>query len=936
MRMIERWFPSADVSEASSGGWGSGNSEKALFTWFAARPLAQAKAAVLTSLLPWPEDKAEQFRLQGLVRQSLTGRTPAQQADSELASKITARQCDKQRAEADEELRRIIADNYPDGARMLDPFSGRAMIPLEAVKLGVRAHGIDYSPVATLAGQLLADYPFRDWSAEPNLPLEGYSVNPLQPRLAQDVAAVLAEIGLRFEASMAAYFCKVDGAYPWGYVWAVTLPCQECGRRFPLVGSLELRRPNPRKNDPGQSFFIDVDKKTGTFAAVVHEGAPTHQPTRIVAPGKHKYDSSGKVAVCPFCGHVHPKDVHTRLAMQGLGEDELLVVSELSDGGAKCFRSPLPEEFEVLTQVKDALASEPPFSTGLAAVPNEEIPPGNTWTIQPTVYGARTYGDLCCDRQTLGFVRLCRLIEDLGAEFLAAGVSEAYARALLAYAGAVVVRKLRRSTRGSSLEVMPGGGNKVKDLFGSSESSISFSYDYFETGLGGGPGSWESLASFVPNILGKLIPAATVPSPRIERGTALALPVPDERLDAVVTDPPYDAMIDYSDASDLFFVWLKRALGRLEPDLLLTADPHGVQEKTEEIIVKKGGGAAGEHRTREFFDEKLALALAECNRVVKPAGVVTIVFGHGEPDVWRRLLGVIDEAGLVLTGSWPARTESGGQEGSANITTTLTMSCRQAAPERPAGRAVDVRAEIRAEVFERVRQWERDGLALTDQLMAAAGPAMEVAGRYSEVLDARGEPVDRLDFVKTARQAVEEHIAIQVEDVPLVGFDPTTRFALFWARLHGRGVAPKSDARWQAMAAELTLDDLKGVLRTTKGGVRLAMASEVKPRIGDTSPLIDVLFALAGAWPEGLDAVAGVMAASGREDADDHQLFAAMAYLAARLPDGDPDRQAWISLARNRRGLATRTIASVETLRRQVEAELNQTPQLQLGFGTED
>jgi adenine-specific DNA methylase len=70
--MIERWFPCAEVSEASQSGWGSGNSEKALFTWFAARPLAQAKAAVLTSLLPWPDDEAEQRRLQELVRRART------------------------------------------------------------------------------------------------------------------------------------------------------------------------------------------------------------------------------------------------------------------------------------------------------------------------------------------------------------------------------------------------------------------------------------------------------------------------------------------------------------------------------------------------------------------------------------------------------------------------------------------------------------------------------------------------------------------------------------------------------------------------------------------------------------------------------------------------------------------------------------------------
>ena len=77
MRMIERWFPCAEVSEASGSGWGSGKQEKNLFTWFAARPLAQAKAAVLTSLLPWPDDEPEQRRLQDLVRRAMTGRDAA-------------------------------------------------------------------------------------------------------------------------------------------------------------------------------------------------------------------------------------------------------------------------------------------------------------------------------------------------------------------------------------------------------------------------------------------------------------------------------------------------------------------------------------------------------------------------------------------------------------------------------------------------------------------------------------------------------------------------------------------------------------------------------------------------------------------------------------------------------------------------------------------
>ena len=79
----------------------------------------------------------------------------------------------------------------------------------------------------------------------------------------------------------------------------------------------------------------------------------------------------------------------------------------------------------------------------------------------------------------------------------------------------------------------------------------------------------------------------------------------------------------------------------------------------------------------------LARSFAEARRVVRDDGVVTIVFGHGDPEVWHRLLGAITAGGLYLTGSWPAKTEAGGKAGSANIVTTLTLSCRPGSREPP-------------------------------------------------------------------------------------------------------------------------------------------------------------------------------------------------------------------------------------------------------------
>ena len=225
--------------------------------------------------------------------------------------------------------------------------------------------------------------------------------------------------------------------------------------------------------------------------------------------------------------------------------------------------------------------------------------------------------------------------------------------------------------------------------------------------------------------------------------------------------------------------------------LRLPPTSDGVQEKADEIIVKRFRAKeqrATDHRTREHYDRSIARAFAEARRVVRPDGVVTIVFGHGDPEVWHRLLEAITSAGLVLTGSWPAKTESGGSAGSANIVTTLTMSCRPAPPGRPVGRANLVEAEVRKEVKARIPMWDAAGLAPTDQLMASAGPAMEAVGRYEQVLNHLGDPVDPAHYLVVARRAVEEAAAVVIDHLPLETFDVRTRFALSWARLYRRSV----------------------------------------------------------------------------------------------------------------------------------------------------
>ncbi|GAB3943557.1 DUF1156 domain-containing protein [Kribbella albertanoniae] len=912
-RMIERWFPCAEVSANSRSGWGSGNAEVGLMTWFAKRPTAQAKAATICSLLPWPDNEAEQKRLQDLVRRAMTGRFAAAN-----------------------ELRAEIEKANPEGVALLDPFSGRGMIPLEGARLGLETHAIDYSHVAVLASRLLADYPCRNWDTEPPLPFtrQAEELVDERPRLVQDVQTFLEEVGRRHHTVMSAVYPTIGGKEPWGYVWAVTLPCQECSRDFPLIGQLDLRKASKRKgrkgspvfDDPGQSYYIETDSASGLWSVVVHDGEPRKSPTRQVPPGKSRYDSNGRLAVCPFCGHGHDREVQMRLLRSGVGGDAPLLAAELDDQVGKHYRALTPVELEAIALAEDQLASEEPFGRFLSARPDEPIPAGNTWTIQATVYGAERYGDLMNTRQSLSFVRLARVISQLGSELVEAGCSDDYVRALTGYAAAGMARKLRRATRGCTLDVSRAG---VHDIF-ATESSLNFSFDYFEVGLADGPGGWTSVSSGSLSSLAAIIPPGGTAAPcSVSRGTATRLQFPDRQISAVVTDPPYDAMIDYSDASDLFYVWLKRALVNSWPEFSMTAHEHGVQEKTHEIIVKKGGTSNNDHRNREHYDTLIAEAFGEAQRVVRTDGVVTIVFGHGEPEVWKRLLSAIESAGLVLTGAWPAKTEPGGKAGFANIVTTLAMSCRPAPLGRPMGRKGAVEAEIKAEVRDRYADWERWGLAPADMLMAAAGPAMEVVGRYSEVRDAKGDAVDIYTFLPLARAAVQEAMAVNIDRQPLETFDARTRFALWWIRLFGRQGQPKSELRWQALAAEMKAEDIRDLVPDADKGVRFVLSRAFKTRITEDSSVIDVALALAAAADEGLAAMGEVLAASGRTD-DDAYLWSAVRFMADRLPDADPDTMAFSRVMRSRAGIANAADSVVLEHQREVGRQKVSEDQLRL------
>lgn len=880
-KLIDAWFPCAAVDEACGNSAGSGQIEKAIFTWFASRPIAQARAAVATALLPDGPD------VRPLVEAAIRGDRGA---------------IDK--------LADVVAGLYPDGRPVvLDVFSGRGMIALEAGRLGATAVGLDLSPVATLAGRILADYPLRDWSSEP--PLLWAATQDAgkalfeedgRPRLISDLGRFLAEVGRRVQAAMESYYPKnPNGSFPWGYLWAISIPCDGCGRRFPLLGSLVLRHPYSRTRDTGQALRLVLDDDNWHVEVIdgLPEQAPTYSSTDLGDGKKRK----GKSARCPFpCGHVHSLETVKAKGFANEYRDELLLGIDTEGEAKRIFRALRPEERAAAQSVTLAALGN---SGSLSAVPDEPIPAGNVHTVMASGYGYRFFGELMCDRQALQFTETVRAIRACHADLFATGISPDYARALTAFAAATLARRLRYSTRGCG--VQPRGKSDgsaqnrtyVTDLF-ANEASLNFQFDWAETGPGAGPGTWASvgntgLRSYLTHVRNVRGSAA-----RFRQANAMALPYRDDSVDAIVTDPPYYDMIEYADASDLMHVWLKRILFDIEPDLFgpkAVRTKGGLQNKDEEIIVRRVHEPGRVRHDKDFYEASLSKAFGECRRVLRPDGHLVVVFGHSDPDAWKRLLAALHDAGFVVTSSWPSRTESA-NTGVASIKVTVTIGCRVAPSGREPATAAQVDKEVSDAIRSRVRGWTREGLALGDQMMAAYGPAMEVYGRYSKVIQPDGEtaPLDR--YLTLARRCVREATALRLDEIPIETFDAITRFAVFWMRVHGRTIVPKGEARFLAQVDNLRLEDVRGdLLAESSKGFRLVL--DPPASIGADSAEFDVARALAGAYAAGgTEAAAGVLALWERP-VDDEHLWAVIGDLAAQLPPSDSTAKALIAVQRN-------------------------------------
>lgn len=123
-------------------------------------------------------------------------------------------------------------------------------------------------------------------------------------------------------------------------------------------------------------------------------------------------------------------------------------------------------------------------------------------------------------------------------------------------------------------------------------------------------------------------------------GDSSSLQIPNESIDAVVTDPPYFDFVHYSELSDFFYAWVSLSDPIRFGALADSSHENEVQDTDE-----------------RSFSKKLQSVFLECNRVLKSEGVMCFSFHHSRISGWTSVYEAITGAGFQVCQFHPIKAE---------------------------------------------------------------------------------------------------------------------------------------------------------------------------------------------------------------------------------------------------------------------------------------
>jgi putative DNA methylase len=828
-----------------------------LHLWWARRPLAAARAVIFCQMVDDPSAVPEEFpteeaqenerlRLFALISELV-------QWENTTNEKVLNRA----REEIRRSWRRCCADNadHPEAAWLFnpevipsfhDPFSGGGSIPLEAQRLGLRAYGSDLNPVALIVSKATYELPSQ-YSSHPlstTLQEDQTSFTSLPPAddlqkksqsLAQDVSFYGKLLNQRVSSIIQEQYkpAKESGKSVIAWLWTRTVPSPNPafrGKHTPLLTSFLLSA----KSDNPAYLQLDTSGDRIEFSVV------TQQPQNLEQAKNGLKLGRGASFRCSFSGDPISPEYIRRAASSGSMQTRLTAI--VCDAGRQReYLSPDLESEQI------AQLAVPAWEPSLQLAND----PRNFWAAN---YSLDTFGKIFSRRQLFALETFCEQLQLLRQEVVASGQSkfsslqaapdsseetaketEKYADSICTYLALSISRLADIHNACCVWDVGPIGSKSstggsartagVRHLFG--RQTIPVAWDYAESNpIGKGGGSFLSALKWVCAAIDNL--------PSQYQGTAIqsdarTIGLCNDRI--VSTDPPYYDNIAYADLSDFFYVWLKRCLADVYPDLFKTIST----PKSDELVATPYRHG-GKKQAEDFFASQMKAALTSIVESSNKAFPVTIYYAFKQAERksqgllstgWEAFLQALTSSGIEILATWPIRTELGHRmiaSGTNALASSVVLVCQLRQDSAPTLTRTDFRRQLRQELPQALKELERANIAPVDVAQAAIGPGMAIFSSAKAVLNPEDSPMSVREALIEINAALDEYLSQDEGEL-----DADSRFALTFFESFGYKERDFGDAEGLAKARNLSVAGVAeaGILRSVAGKVRLLRRSEL-------------------------------------------------------------------------------------------------------------
>jgi adenine-specific DNA methylase len=779
-----------------------------LFPWYARRPTPAARLAVLASVLPKGVDSNEILSLMQIKPRFDIDVDLAEYVENKKATEdersgtlgdhygyprpFESTPSPKQRQNLHKKLR-----NHWDGElpTVFDPTAGSGVIPLESLRFGLPTIANELNPVPSLMLKVILDYPISAGS------------------LKQEVEKWAEVVDENAEEALSEYFpSSANRQTPSHYISTYTVQCPNCGCRMPLTSKWWLLKRSASEGIAVRPKYVDgelqYDRVELPEDVTKDEFNPQDGPR-----------SRGGDTECPNCNIVTESSEIKNLVSQGEYEYEILGVKYTTPDGGSGYRIATQADYEGYEKAVERIDSD--FE--LHSLLKEKIPENGQKTSEPAGYGFSEWRDMFTPRQLVSHYEYWQAFES-AKESIIKEYSEEKAKAIIDILSLTGGKLVDRNSRMSPYNIhrgypmhLTGAKNLSPQWLFTDNNSSSGDQQYLDI-LDRILGSYEKIVSYLKDV--DVEPADVLSQ------DAATLSVESDSVESVVIDPPYYSSIMYAELSDIFYVWLKRYLDDVHPEFF----SEDLTDKEEEAVANPGnfhevaGNNSKKELARDFYEEKMSSIFSELYRVVKPGGVMTVMFTHKETDAWDTLTQSLINSGFTITSTHPITSERPNRadtQGGGSADSTLLLTGRKPLEEPEDTETVpslwsDVKSKTRTAAKDAARELIDSGVSLTktDIIISAFGPTLRVFADSHPVVDDEDNEVLPRRALEEAREAVTRVLVeeyLEAEGIDNLD-DITEWYVLSWL-VHGTSVVPYDEGRQLGLGIGVDIDEIK---RSTK------------------------------------------------------------------------------------------------------------------------